>query len=96
VAGARLSLDVVQGLGAAYLSVRGTAQAPWAGQSTSTWTAASSTGACLDVALSQHMGLMVATAVVFLLPRPTLDVADVSYTIRQPLVVTSGGFRYAF
>jgi hypothetical protein len=96
VTGGRLSLDAVQGLGAAYLSVRGTAQPPWVGQGTSTWTAVSSTGACLDVALSQHMGLMVSTAVVFLLPRPTLDVADVSYTVRQPLLVTSGGFRYAF
>lgn len=95
-AGQRLALDLAQGLGAAYLAVQGEAQGLWSGRRSSTWTAVSSTGACLGFALSPHVGLVVSAFAVFLLPRPTLEVADVSYTARQPLLLTTGGIRYVF
>ena len=92
----RLTLDLSQGFGATYLSVRGEAQSPWLGQSTSAWAAVSSTGACLGLRLSNHIGLDVALAAVFLLPRLVLEVADVSYELHQPLILATGGFRYGF
>jgi hypothetical protein len=91
-----LTLDLSQGFGATYLSVRGEAQSPWLGQSTSAWAAASSTGARVGLRLSDHVGLDVALAAVFLLPRPVLEVADVSYELHQPLILATGGFRYGF
>jgi hypothetical protein len=95
-AGPRFSLDLVQGLGTAYLTVQGEAQGLWSGQRSSTWTAVSSTGACLGFALSPHVGLVVSASAVFLLPRPLIEVAEVSYTVRQPLLITTGGLRYGF
>jgi len=93
-----LTLALSQGVGAAYLSVRGEAQSlsPWLGQSTSAWAAASSTGACLGLRLSDRVGLEISLAAVFLLPRPVLQVADVSYELHQPLILATGGFRYGF
>jgi hypothetical protein len=91
-----LTLALSQGFGAAHLSVRGEAQSPWLPQSTSAWAAASSTGGCLGLRLSRHVGLDVALAAVFLLPRPVLEVADASYEVHQPLVLATGGIHYGF
>ncbi len=96
VARQRLTLDIVQGFGAVYLSVRGEAQSPWLGQSSSAWAAASSTGGCVGLRLSEHVGVGVSLAAVFLLPRPVLEVGDVSYVAHQPLILATGGFRYGF
>lgn len=92
----RLALDLFQALGAAFLSVRGEAQSPWLAQSASAWAAASSTGACIGLRLSGHLDFSISLAAVFLLPRPVLEVAEVSYTAHQPLVLATGGLRYAF
>lgn len=92
----RLSLDVFQGFGASYLSVSGEARPPWLPQSSSAWAAASSTGACLGLRLSEHLELAVSLAALFLLPRPVLEVANVSYPVHEPLVLVSGGFQYGF
>jgi hypothetical protein len=92
----RLTLDIVQGIGAMYLSVRGEAQPPWLGQSSSAWAAASSTGGCIGLRLSEHFGLAVSLSAVFLLPRPVLGVGAVSYVARQPLILATGGLRYGF
>jgi hypothetical protein len=91
-----LTLDLSQGFGATHLSVRGEAQSPWLPQSTSAWAALSSTGARLGLRLSSHIGLDVALAAVVLLPRPVLEVADVSYELHQPLILATGGLRYGF
>lgn len=96
VARPRLTLDIVQGFGAMYLSVRGEAQSPWLGQSSSAWAAASSTGGCIGLGLSQHVSLSITLAAVFVLPRPVLDVANVSYVTHEPLILATGGFRYGF
>jgi hypothetical protein len=92
----RLTLDIVQGFGAMHLSVRGETQPPWLGQSSSAWAAASSTGGCIGLRLSEHVGLGVSLAAVFLLPRPVLEVGDVSYVAHQPLILATGEFRYGF
>jgi hypothetical protein len=92
----RLTLDIVQGFGAMYLSVRGEAQPPWLGQSSSAWAAASSTGGCIGLRLSEHVGLGVSLSAVFLLPRPVLEVGAVSYVAHQPLILATGGVRYGF
>ena len=92
----RLTLDIVQGFGAMHLFVRGEAQPPWLGQSSSAWAAASSTGGCIGLRLSEHLGLGVSLAAVFLLPRPVLEVGAVSYVAHQPLILVTGGFRYGF
>jgi hypothetical protein len=91
-----LTLALSQGFGATHLSVRGEAQSPWLPRSSSAWAAVSSTGACLGLRLSSHVGLDVAMAAVFVLPRPVLEVADVSYEVHQPLIFASAGFRYGF
>jgi hypothetical protein len=92
----RLSLDLFQGLGVMHLTVRGEAPAPWVSQSASGWAAASSTGGSLVLHLSAHAGLTVSLAAVFVLPRPVLEVAAVSYGVHQPLLLTSGGIHYGF
>jgi hypothetical protein len=91
-----VTLGLAQGFGATHLSVRGDAQSPWLPQSTSAWAAVSSTGACLGLRLSNHIGLDVSLAALFLLPRPVLEVADVSYEVYQPLILATGGLRYGF
>jgi hypothetical protein len=96
VGGQRLVLDVFQGLGAAFLSVRGEALSPWLAQSASAWAAASATGGCIGLRLSRHLDFNISLAAVFLLPRPVLEVADTSYTAHQPLILATGGLRYAF
>jgi len=92
----RLTLDLAQGFGFMHLSVRGEAQAPWVAQNASAWAAASSTGGSLGFRLSAHVGLTVSLAAVFLLPRPVLEVADVSYVAHQPLLLATAGFQYGF
>ena len=90
------TLDLAQGVGVMHLSVRGEAQAPWVAQTASAWAAASSTGGSLGLRLSAHVGLTVSLAAVFILPRPVLEVADVSYVAHQPLLLATGGFQYGF
>lgn len=92
----RLTLELCQGLGAAYLTVRGEAQPPWLARADSAWSAASSSGGAVALRLSERMALSVSVAAVFLLPRPVLEVAGASYTAQQPWVLATGGLRYAF
>jgi hypothetical protein len=91
-----LDLDVFQGAGVMHLSVHGEAQSPWIAQDTSAWTAASSTGTTAHLALTQHWELQASAAVVFLLPRPIVDVGDVSYIAHQPFVLVDAGLSFAF
>jgi hypothetical protein len=92
----RVALDLFQGFGAMYLSVHGEARSPWLGQSASAWAAASSTGTCIGLGLYHHFSLTITLAAVFVLPRPVLEVANVSYVAHQPLILATGGFRYGF
>ena len=92
----RAKLDLVQGFGVMHLSVEGKAQAPWVGQSASTWAAASYTGAHVGFRLSDSIELTLSVAALFLLPRPVLDVADASSTMRQPMWLMASGLRYGF
>lgn len=92
-----LTLDLIQGFGAMHLSVQGdSVQSPWLAQAGSAWAAASSTAARFGLGLSRHAGLAVSLAAVFLLPRPVLEVADVSYGLHQPLLLATAEFRYGF
>jgi hypothetical protein len=90
------NLDVFQGLGVMHLSVHGEAQGLWVPQDSSTWAAASSTGTTVGMALSEHFSLQASAAALFLLPRPIVDVADVSYMAHQPLLLIDVGLSFAF
>lgn len=90
------NLDVFQGLGVMHLSVHGEAQSLWVPQDSSAWAAASSTGTTVGVALSEHFYLQASAAALFLLPRPIVDVADVSYMAHQPLLLVDVGLSFAF
>jgi hypothetical protein len=91
-----LGLDVYQGVGVMHLSVHGEAQGPWIAQDSSAWAAASSTGTTAHLALTEHWALQASGAVIFLLPRPIVDVADVSYIAHQPFVLLDVGLSFAF
>lgn len=91
-----LDLDVFQGLGVMHLSVHGEAQSPWIAQDASAWAAVSSTGLTARVALTEHWGLQVSAAGLLMLPRPIVDVADVSYMAHQPFVLLDAGLSFAF
>jgi hypothetical protein len=91
-----LDLEVFQGLGAMHLSVHGEAQSPWIAQDSSAWAAVSSTGITARVALTRHWSLQASTAALFMLPRPIVDVADVSYMAHQPFVLLDAGLSFAF
>ncbi len=96
VASNALDLEVFQGLGAMHLSVHGEAQAPWLARDASTWAATSATGTAARLALTEHVSLQVSAALLFLVPRPIVDVAEVSYMAHQPFVLFDAGIAIAF
>lgn len=96
VASSALDLEVFQGLGAMRLSVHGEAKAPWLARDASTWAATSATGTAARLALTEHVSLQVSAAVLFLVPRPIVDVAEVSYMAHQPFVLFDAGVVFSF
>jgi hypothetical protein len=96
VTGGRLQFDVFQGVGGMHLSVHGEAPAPSVGQDAAALTAVSATGGRLGVRLGEHLGLTLALAAVFTIPRPVVDVLGTSSASSEPLVLSSAGFDYGF
>lgn len=91
-----LDIDVFQGVGVMHLSLHGEARSPWVAQDASAWAAASATGLAARVALSEHWGLEASAAALFLIPRPVVDVADVSYVTHQPFLQASTGLSFGY
>jgi len=92
----RFALDVFQGVGIMYVTVRGETLSPWVSQSVSAWFAASSTGGRAELQMSRRLTLSVSCSALFLLPKPVLEVANTSYSTRQPQVLTTTGLAYMF
>jgi hypothetical protein len=94
--GARAALDLSVAVGPAYFAVHGDALPPWTAESSSAWAAVFGAGVRLTFRLTSRLALSAATAAMFIVPGPVVDLGPDSYAVGQPLILSSLGLDLDF